>query len=549
MTSVRTICILCIILAAIPIPVGAQDSIEPSEGLKHIGQEVRVTFVVRGLGNNGIFQELYSETSWDAPDCFFVRLPPATLRTLLKPFAGGAVGFFNERSVQVVGTIVELQFDNIRRSCIVVDSVDFIRIDPERNGAVPTPENLLERSQDALNEIREDQGWSSLLNPMDLFKYESGALIASLDEELVEILQPNEIQREMLRELGEQLAANRTTKKELQLKYPFYSAERDKPEVTQQFNAINRTFVEISRTLNERLAPTITDEKRLQLNIHRHGLTAIFFPNVQHRVGLDDRQLLSLALDWKESDDEEQRTTDELGDAIFNDPGAVAIARWHRYNPHVKFWCRLSAEQARLLKELGVEMWSYVPTISWIPTQNVLADCVSVKLNLRSQPVPASKRNVVVIRGIVDLAGQKEEVTDSANGRCQLVNVMLQRRKSLSETEWSHWLDVPVETVGKILADSEGISQSSLHSSNANPVITAPSPALLEGSWESVDSHPDLTADSGKVMLRFPDFTLSTGGTFQYRCLLQWAFVKSGVKKPYIVWTAPSDAASVTVPE
>ncbi len=109
----------------------AQDAeiptIAPADGLKHVGQKVRVRMSVISIGGAGDSQVLNSLKEWDAPGNLQVYLRPKALEAFAAQGITKANLHFWNKTVEVTGVLREMAPGGIKLPAIEVESPDDIR--------------------------------------------------------------------------------------------------------------------------------------------------------------------------------------------------------------------------------------------------------------------------------------------------------------------------------------------------------------------------------------------------------------------------------------
>lgn len=125
----------------------AQTEVSPGEGLKHVGKEVRVTFVVESMGMGGGYVQLKSETDWKEPACFIARLAEPVQQHFLEMQAGESlVETFSHQKVEVVGTVTSWKLGEFVKPTIVVESADAIQLVVPKRVSEITLSQLVDRN-------------------------------------------------------------------------------------------------------------------------------------------------------------------------------------------------------------------------------------------------------------------------------------------------------------------------------------------------------------------------------------------------------------------
>ncbi len=137
----RTMTAIAFLLVMVPqLPALAQLTIEPAEGLKHVGQNVRVRFKVEEIGRSGIHFVLNSRTSHKVEDCFIVWLDQ-DVQSAYKDLGIQLPGHFFRKHVEVVGRIKAVKPGGLVRPAIIVSDPSSIRIvnapQPKPPGPMP----------------------------------------------------------------------------------------------------------------------------------------------------------------------------------------------------------------------------------------------------------------------------------------------------------------------------------------------------------------------------------------------------------------------------
>src|SRR5438046_8094707 len=101
------------------------EPLTPVQAATKEGTKVTVGFTVKGVGVNSTddYEELYSEKSWDVPDCFFLRFPKGTMKQIQatkKP----SLEYYYGDTVQATGTVEKLDFGCAgKRAVIYIDEL------------------------------------------------------------------------------------------------------------------------------------------------------------------------------------------------------------------------------------------------------------------------------------------------------------------------------------------------------------------------------------------------------------------------------------------
>ncbi len=119
--------VLCVWLSLVAAAFG-QTEIAPGKGLEHVGETVRVTFTVAGMGRAGENFELNSLESWKEPDCFMVHLDVAVQRALKDKGIAELPKHFAKKKIVVTGVVKAINPGGMKRASILVSSLEDIRI-------------------------------------------------------------------------------------------------------------------------------------------------------------------------------------------------------------------------------------------------------------------------------------------------------------------------------------------------------------------------------------------------------------------------------------
>lgn len=142
-----------LLVSALQMPALAQLAIEPTDGLKHVGKNVRVRFKVVEVGRSGIHFVLNSRDSHKAEDCFIVWLDQ-DVQSAYKDLGIQLPGHFVRKHVEVVGRIKNIKPGGLVRPAIVVSDPSSIRIVNAPQPRPPGPESILNiKPSDCLKHI------------------------------------------------------------------------------------------------------------------------------------------------------------------------------------------------------------------------------------------------------------------------------------------------------------------------------------------------------------------------------------------------------------
>ncbi|MBC7820534.1 MAG: hypothetical protein IAG10_26920, partial [Planctomycetaceae bacterium] len=131
---------LCVWLSLVAAAFG-QSEIDPAKGLEHVGETVRVTFAVAGMGRAGDLFELDSRESWKEPDCFMVHLSAAVQMALKDKGVAVLPKHFAKKKIVVTGVVKAINPGGMKRASILVSSLDEIRIVEASAEPKPTTES------------------------------------------------------------------------------------------------------------------------------------------------------------------------------------------------------------------------------------------------------------------------------------------------------------------------------------------------------------------------------------------------------------------------
>jgi hypothetical protein len=138
-----TTAIAFLLVSALQMPALAQLTIEPTDGLKHVGKNVRVRFKVVKVARSGIHFVLNSRDSHKAEDCFIVWLDQ-DVQSAYKDLGIQLPGHFIRKHVEVVGRIKNIKPGGLIRPGIVVSDASRIRIVNGPQPKPPGPESILD---------------------------------------------------------------------------------------------------------------------------------------------------------------------------------------------------------------------------------------------------------------------------------------------------------------------------------------------------------------------------------------------------------------------
>ncbi len=101
--------------------IPANAPLTPAQAAQREGQVVTVEFTVKSAGwNPSGYDELYSESSWQDPNAFFIRFPVS-----MRPqFNNSVSAYFGGQVVRVTGQVQTLNFGSMQRKVIYVTSAN-----------------------------------------------------------------------------------------------------------------------------------------------------------------------------------------------------------------------------------------------------------------------------------------------------------------------------------------------------------------------------------------------------------------------------------------
>ena len=129
--------------------------IEPSKGLDHVGQKVRVRMFVTSIGGAGESQVLNSAKDWNVPGNLQVILPPDILEAYRKDGIEKPNLHFWNKNVEVTGVIRETFPGGMKVPTIKIESSDELRIVLVSARQAPEITDLLNRRIDL--QLKSDQ--------------------------------------------------------------------------------------------------------------------------------------------------------------------------------------------------------------------------------------------------------------------------------------------------------------------------------------------------------------------------------------------------------
>lgn len=124
------------LIAAVPLPAMAQVRIEPTEGLKHVGENVRVRMTVITIGKGGENLTLNFRDSWKVEDCLIVWLDP-TAQAAYKKLNLTVPQHFVRKQIEVTGRVIKINPGGLTRPAIVISDPANIRIIESTPPAAP----------------------------------------------------------------------------------------------------------------------------------------------------------------------------------------------------------------------------------------------------------------------------------------------------------------------------------------------------------------------------------------------------------------------------
>ena len=122
-----TIVIALFLVGVLQLPALAQLTIESTEGLKHVGKDVRVRFKVESVGRAGVHFVLCSRDTHEAKDCILVWIDQGVQSTY-KDLGIRLAGHFIRKQIEVVGRIKTINPGGLIRPVIIVSDSSSIRI-------------------------------------------------------------------------------------------------------------------------------------------------------------------------------------------------------------------------------------------------------------------------------------------------------------------------------------------------------------------------------------------------------------------------------------
>lgn len=115
------------ILGSLELSALGQSQIDPTQGLKHVGETVRVRMSVMSIGRAGEQLVLHSRDSWKVEDCFIIRLD-TDAQAAYKKMGIQLPGVFIRKQIEVTGLVQTIKPGGLTRPVIFVSSPASIRI-------------------------------------------------------------------------------------------------------------------------------------------------------------------------------------------------------------------------------------------------------------------------------------------------------------------------------------------------------------------------------------------------------------------------------------
>ena len=137
------------VLGSLELSALCQTQIDPTQGLKHVGETVRVRMSVVGIGRAGDHLVLNSRESWKVEDCFIVRLDKDA-QSAYERMGVKVPGHFVRKLIEVTGRVQTITPGGLTRPAIIISSPASIRIIVPPKPKPPASEQIVE--------IRPDQG-------------------------------------------------------------------------------------------------------------------------------------------------------------------------------------------------------------------------------------------------------------------------------------------------------------------------------------------------------------------------------------------------------
>lgn len=135
-----------LLLALFTVALHAADApLSPAQALAHEGKSASVEFAVRGasqITSGGV--ELYSEKSWDAPHCFYVRVSAEAVRALQAQGVPDACSHFMGATLRATGTVKTIAYEGVATRIGVIEIAELaaLRVVRPRADAPPAETNL-----------------------------------------------------------------------------------------------------------------------------------------------------------------------------------------------------------------------------------------------------------------------------------------------------------------------------------------------------------------------------------------------------------------------
>ncbi len=145
MLNFSTIINVAVLIATASIAL-AQTTIDPSEGQHHVGESVRVQFVVQATARAGDQLVLYSRRSWRDDDCFIVRLTP-TVQDALESKGTKLPEDLVDRSISANGLVQTVAPGGMTRPVIIASSLANFRVLDTQEPKPPTAASEIEPEQ------------------------------------------------------------------------------------------------------------------------------------------------------------------------------------------------------------------------------------------------------------------------------------------------------------------------------------------------------------------------------------------------------------------
>jgi hypothetical protein len=103
-----------------------------------VGEKVTVEVVIQSSGGNGEFLELYSEKDWKAANCVFLRFSGPARERFGDVNIADIPTYFMDETIRVTGEVKELDFGELKRPVIYIETVDQIELVKKKRDYTPT---------------------------------------------------------------------------------------------------------------------------------------------------------------------------------------------------------------------------------------------------------------------------------------------------------------------------------------------------------------------------------------------------------------------------